>query len=196
MQEIPISIHEHVIAELMPTKARICDALCVQIPLAGNQDIQDFSEWLCTFGAAVEAVAKATNAMGKALQRWDDRHDTRRVLSRAGRLSKAIEELIDLRAEVFDAEIEARSLLLAMVDRLLRDILDWLVCYEGALSHPQASQGGRMDLTLDAGEELALLHRFMERYDGMHSQALKHKRDNMLSLFAAFGLGLWLGNDE
>jgi len=201
MHEIPVSVHEKVISELAPAMNQLRDALCEPLPPAGCLDISCFSSWLSDFGRQGEAVADSVETMGSAMLQWRGQVQTEEVLFRASHIVTTTGDISALHKPVLDAEFETRTVLLAITDRVFRDILGWYGRYRDVVRHPEDWQGREVELNLklDLEEESEALHYLLEEKQLGLGTSLPHRQREgvgLPGLLTAFGLGIWLGGDD
>jgi len=206
--EIPVTVHEQALEELLPVRREIKDVLCKSLPMSGEVDLPELH--MCFLGMCTgtkEAVG-AVNTFGENIAQWRRHSDTRQLVDSAWKCAWKFQYLATLRHDplLMKAEYDARQVLLAVIDRILREVLDWIECYENIVRHPEAWQGkdAHLMLVIEAEKELDDLHRLLEQRgyvlnDGilLPNTLLNSKKGfGLISLLAAFGLGMWVDGDD
>lgn len=204
--QIPVSVHEQALETLLPVKREIQQLLCASLPQAGALGLTELAAFLPRMSGETEAVTAAVNAFGEKVADWNRHSDTQKLVNSAWKCAQAFQSLAELRHDslLIRAEYDVRLVLLAVIDRVLRDILDWIERYESIVCEPEAWQGrdAHLMLIIEAQEELDALHRLLDGKgyalnSGMLTNS-QHKKEGfgLMGLLAAFGIGLWLGDDD
>jgi len=164
--EIPVTVHEQALDALLPARCTIQQALCVSLPKAGNLGVTEINEFIPRINIQTQAVVAAVEAFGKKVGHWRRHSDTRKLVNSAWNCAQAFQLFAELRRDplLMHAEYDIRQCFLAVIDRVLRDILEWLERYESVVRHPEAWQGknAHLMLVIEAEEELNALNHFLE----------------------------------
>jgi len=147
---IPVFVHEQALEELLPVRREIQQVLCNTLPMSGEVDLPELH--MCFLGMCTgtkEAVG-AVNTFGENVAKWRRHRDTRQIVDSAWKCAWKFQYLATLRHDplLMKAEGDVRQVLLAVIDRILREVLDWIECYENIVRHPEAWQGKDAHLML------------------------------------------------
>jgi len=177
--------------------------------LSGEVDLPELNMFFLGMCTGTKNVVAAVNAFGETVAYWRRHSDTGELLTSAWECAWEFQCLAALRHDpmLMKAESDIRQVLLAVIDRVLTELLEWIDRYENIVLHHEAWQGrdAHLMLIIEAEKELDDLHSLLEQRGYILNGGIllprtlvnnNKKGFGLMSLLAAFGLGMWMGGDD